>query len=340
MAEPVKLVLSGDFPDKKAEAIRQIRETAASRGYTVLLLPNAEVLLKEGGVPPDVDTHTQDYQSSLLQLQLQLERSFLQAARSAATDKLLLLCERGVLDSWSFLKEQDVSQLLQDMDLSLLELRDRYDAVFLNSSRSPLAAVWTGHPHLRSLSRGPQTLMQRLSVELTALLGDPTPVEIERKFLIEYPDAGWLERLSPCRSVSIVQVYLKAGPREEIRIRRRSANGASLCYKTRKQSLDGKKRLETEQRISEAEYQALLADADPKRHPIQKTRYYFFHQDQYFELDIYPFWTDRAILEIELSSEIDPVCLPPPCRLIREVTDDPNYKNTVLAKQDFSNPEP
>lgn len=333
MSEPVKLVLSGGSPDKKAEAIRQVRKTAASKGYTVLLLPHAETLLRAGGVPPAVAPHIQEEQYNLLQLQLQLEQSFLHAARSLAADKLLLLCPRGTLDSRVCLQEQEFFQLLRDMDLSLLELRDRYDAVFLlESSHTPLAAAWTGHPHLRSLG-SPQTNRQRLTSELNVLLDDPKPVEIERKFLIEYPNADWLEHLSPCQSVSIVQVYLKSRPTEELRIRRRSANGGALYYKTRKQSLTGMKRIETEHRISEAEYQALLADADPNRRPIQKTRYYFFHQDQYFELDVYPFWTDRAILEIELSDETAPVCLPQPCRLIKEVTDDPEYKNAALAKQ-------
>ena len=332
MAEPVKVVLSGGPPGKKAEAIHQLRAEANAKGYALLLLPGAEALLEKGGVLLTAGTSQRDLASIALRLQLELERSFLQAAQLMAADKVLLLYEHGALDIGARVPDREFTQVLREMDLSLLELRDRYDGVFLlDPSDTRRAAAWTGHPHVRMLDGGAGIDPQRLSAELTILLGDPRPVEIERKFLVE-PDPSWLEDLSPSRSVSITQVYLNAPPGEEIRIRRRSADGASLYYQTTKRSLTGMKRIEVERRISEAEYHALLADADPSRHPIQKTRTYFLYQNQYFELDTYPFWTDRAILEIELSSETESVRVPERCRVIREVTGDPNYKNAALSK--------
>ncbi len=82
----------------------------------------------------------------------------------------------------------------------------------------------------------------------------------------------------------------------------------------------------------EREYLTCLMDADPSRHPIRKTRYCFLYDNRYFELDVYPFWDDRAILELELSSEDEEVVLPKELELIREVTDDDAYKNASLAK--------
>ncbi len=337
MAEPFKLVLSGGSSNQKAEVMRKIRAAAAAKGYTVLLVPSAEKLLEQGGLTPKVYARKRDNQSNLLHLQLELERSFLRAAQDMTADKALLLCECGALDFGADLPEQEYLQLLQTMGLHRLELRDQYDAVFLlDSSDTPHIAAWTGHPHLRMLGGNFGIDMQLLSAELAVLLGGPKPVEIERKFLVEYPDPVWLEHLSPSRSVSITQVYLNAQPKEERRIRQRSADGASLYYKTIKQTLDGMKRTEIEHRISEKEYHALLNEADSSRCPIQKNRTYFFFQRQYFELDIYPFWTDRAILELELSSEHESVHLPEGLRLIREVTGDPHYKNAALAKGGFS----
>ena len=336
MTEPVKVVLSGGPPDKKAEVIHQLRMEANAKGYAVLLLPDADALLEKGGVLLTASTGQWDFTSIALRLQLELERSFLQAAQLMAADKVLLLYEHGALDSGAHMPDREFIQMLQVMDLSLLELRDQYDGVFLLDPSDTLrATVWTGHPHVRMLGGGAGIDPQRLSAELTVLLGDPKPVEIERKFLVEYPDPSWLKDLSPSRSVSITQIYLNAPPGEEIRIRQRSADGASLYYQTTKRNLTGKKRIEVERRISEAEYHTLLADADPSRHPIQKTRTYFLYQNQYFELDTYPFWRDRAILEIELSGETEPVRVPERCRVIREVTDDPNYKNAALAKLNF-----
>ena len=46
----------------------------------------------------------------------------------------------------------------------------------------------------------------------------------------------------------------------------------------------------------------------------------------------YPFWHDKAIVEIELSDENAQIEFPPQLKVICEVTDDPNYKNAHLAE--------
>ena len=47
---------------------------------------------------------------------------------------------------------------------------------------------------------------------------------------------------------------------------------------------------------------------------------------------MYPFWKDRAILEIELADENEKIDFPEGIRVIREVTDDERYKNASLAQ--------
>ena len=60
-----------------------------------------------------------------------------------------------------------------------------------------LIAAWTGHPHLRIIDNSTdfEAKMKRLIAEIAAFLGEPEPYEIERKFLIEYPDIQWLESI-------------------------------------------------------------------------------------------------------------------------------------------------
>jgi CYTH domain-containing protein len=55
------------------------------------------------------------------------------------------------------------------------------------------------------------------------------------------------------------------------------------------------------------------------------------HENQYFEIDVYPFWNDRAIMEIELSNADDNIVFPEYIDIIKEVTSDPSYKNAALA---------
>ena len=73
-------------------------------------------------------------------------------------------------------------------------------------------------------------------------------------------------------------------------------------------------------------------DADTKKHQIRKTRYCLVYKNQYFEIDIYPFWNDKAIVEIELNNENEQIDFPSKLKIIKEVTDDKKYKNSELAK--------
>ena len=84
--------------------------------------------------------------------------------------------------------------------------------------------------------------------------------------------------------------------------------------------------------ISISAESAILMDADTAKKQIRKTRYCLTYQNQYFEIDLYPFWKDKAIMEIELSDENAKIDFPDFIKVIKEVTDDDAYKNSSLAK--------
>ena len=116
--------------------------------------------------------------------------------------------------------------------------------------------AWTGHPHFRIIDNSTDfdEKMRRLMKEISNVLGEPEPLEIERKFLIEKPNIEFLESLSSCEKVDIVQTYLRSSnPNEEVRVRQRGINGSYTYTKTRKIKIDGLKRVELEERITENE---------------------------------------------------------------------------------------
>ena len=172
----------------------------------------------------------------------------------------------------------------------------------------------------------------RLVKEISLFLGEPEPYEIERKFLIEYPDIERLKDDPNCEEIDIIQTYLKSDNNEEVRIRQRGKNGSYIYFKTTKRTIDGCKRIETEKRLTEREYLQLLMDADTDCRPVRKTRYCLTYNNQYFEIDVYPFWNNKAILEIELNDESEKISFPDFIKIIKEVTDDEYYKNHSLAK--------
>ena len=154
--------------------------------------------------------------------------------------------------------------------------------------------------------------------------------EIERKFLIAMPEEDFL---AGCEISGIKQTYLLGEPDTTERVRRRRWADRCEYTHTVKRKISNIRRLEDETEIGEGEYLELLKRADPDRRTIEKLRCCYRIGGEEWEIDVFPFWEDRAIVEIELEDEGQEVLLPPGLRLIREVTDDPRYTNSALSRE-------
>ena len=356
-----KIVITGGPCGGKTTALTWIANNLPQRGYKVLFVPETATELIGGGLTPWGCGTNLDYQRCQMELQLTKERLFERGARTMDADKILLVCDRGAMDNKAYMTDEEFGQLCREMDTSEAALRDRYDAVFHlttaakgaigayttanNAARyetpevamnvdDRIIAAWTGHQHLRIIDNSTafEEKLERLLEEILAFLGEPKPLGIERTFLIAYPDVKWLERQENCRKVEISQTYLVSASGEEVCVRQRGMEGSFTYYETVKKPIDGSKWAELEKALTKKEYLKRLKDADPARHTIRKTRYHLLHGGQYFEIDLFPFWQDRALCEVELSHENAPVALPPELQVIREVTDDPAYQNAALAE--------
>ncbi len=157
------------------------------------------------------------------------------------------------------------------------------------------------------------------------------PLEIERKFLIEYPDIKLLEELSKGNFSDISQTYLVGEKGTSERVRARTRDGKTVYTHNTKIKLSAMKRIELEDEVSEEEYNKFLARADKKCRTIEKVRYCVEYGGFEFEIDIFPFWSDKAFMEVEMPSEDTKVDLPDFVKIIREVTDDNRYTNHAQA---------
>ena len=152
-------------------------------------------------------------------------------------------------------------------------------------------------------------------------------LEIERKFLVEYPDT---EVLDTRRCASILQTYLADGESgSQRRVRRITENGAVRYTYTEKFFRSASVREENERDISADEYTELIKQA--KGTPVDKTRYAFDYMGQMFELDCYSFSDSFAIMELELRRESQRILFPDNVKVLREVTSDHAYSNAALA---------
>ncbi len=356
-----KIAITGGPCAGKSTALSWINEEFTKKGYKVLFIPETATELITGGVAPWTCETDIDFQTAVLKLQLAKEEIFEEVAQHLYdAQKVLIVCDRGTLDGKAYIEKHNFDKILNNLHFTETQLKDNYDAVFHlvtaakgasefytlanNSARTEtieeaianddkIISAWTGHSHFRVIDNSTdfKKKMQRFVTEISKFLGEPTPYEIERKFLIEYPDIAKLEADKNCGKVEIIQTYLKSNDDKEIRVRQRGNNGSYSYTKTIKQTINGLKRLETEKRLTQAEYINLLMDADTTKHQIRKTRYCLVYNNQYFEIDIYPFWNDVAIMEIELNNESQTIEFPPQIKIIKEVTDDIEYKNSNLA---------
>ncbi len=162
--------------------------------------------------------------------------------------------------------------------------------------------------------------------------------EIERKLLIAYPDPALLTAQEGCRVKHIEQTYLTAPAGETARVRRVREGERVRYIHTVKRRVNDLRATEEERELDADGYAALLAQADPARRPVKKTRYCIPYGGHLLEIDLYDFWRDRATLEVELTDEQETFALPPYISVLRDVTADKRYKNVNLAKDPPTDP--
>ena len=356
-----KIVVTGGPCAGKTTAMSWIQDKFTSLGYCVLFVPETATELISGGVAPWTCGTNREYQMCQVKLQLFKEEIFLEAAKTMPREKILLVCDRGVLDNKAYMTGEDMDYIMASLGLNEDTLRDGYDGVFhlVSSAKGAeqfytfsnngaryetveqaaalddkFIEAWSGHRFHRVIGNDMSfdRKMRKLLSAICELLGEPQPLEIERKYLVEYPDLSFLESLPDCRKVEIIQTYLRSADGREIRIRQREMDGRFSYKRIEKKRMGLLSRVEVEKQLTQEEYLELLMEADTSLHQIRKTRYCLLYQGEYFEVDIYPFWDKQAILEIELNSEDQQVPLPEFLKVIREVTLDTAYYNYQMAK--------
>lgn len=364
-----KIVITGGPCAGKTTGMSWIQNSFERMGYTLLFMQEPATELKTAGITPARCTSPMAYQLFQMKLQLEKEQVFDRAARDIeqkmltfSEPKILIVCDRGFFDNRAYMTQEEFDEALRLLDVDEDEKLHSYDAVFHLETTAKNAAVyygsqtnairdespeeaaalddrviaaWEEHPCFRIIENlnGFEDKMRHLVAEIAAILGEPVPYEIRRRFLIDRPDISMLEKMPGCHRVEIEQVYLRSNPDEEIRLRRRRSESGEVYYLTRTRVSGGRRRLEAEGRLSEREYQQFLANADPDRNPIRKVRYCLTWEKQYYEIDLYPFWADRALLEVSLRYEKENVKIPEILRVQREVTGDADYEISSLARK-------
>lgn len=355
----VKICLTGGPCGGKSSSIVAIEEELTARGYKVLVIPETATELIVNGLNPG-ELETECFQRLVFEKQFNKERLYEKAAEFFS--KAVIICDRGFFDALAYMNHDMFVSLAKEYGMTESDLYAQYDGVIHlvtaadgtnhytlenNKARTETAeeaiiadrltrAAWCGHPHLRVIdnSTGFNEKIKRVLEEIMSLLGEPFPMEIERKFLIKKPDTSIFDKLEFCNSVEISQTYLTSSDKNtERRVRQRGTKEKGYnYYYTEKTAVDSCSRIEIEKKISQREFCEFLSEADPLRYTVRKRRYCFLYKNQYFELDIYPFCNEHAIIEVELKDKNTPVELPDFLEIIKEVTGIKEYSNASISE--------
>ena len=356
-----KIVLTGGPAAGKTTLISRIlHEFKQEDGWRVITIPETATELISGfGIRPFGDCMSMlAFQDFVVADQIHKEKLALQAAEVVREENILIIYDRALMDDKAYITDEEFAEVIARFDgRTEASVLAGYDAVIHlvtcakgaefaynlgNTARTEsleyaremddrTLRAWRGHPNLHIIDNSVnfEDKINRAIVEIYRLLGEPEPMVNKRKFLVDMPNIALLTEKYGALAIDMMQTYLCfTQPGVERRIRQQENGEDYLYFYTEKHVMPDGVQWVTEKPISEKQYIHYLMEGDDALHSVRKVKHRFIYGDCKFELDVYPFSEDRAVLFMYgENAEI-----PPEIRVLREVTGDPAYKNRQLAK--------
>ena len=358
----IKIVLTGGPAAGKTTLISRIlKEFKQEDGWRVITIPETATELISGfGIKPFGNCMSMlKFQDFVIADQIHKEKLALWAAEVVPEKDVLVIYDRALMDDKAYISDEEFAATLAGFDgRTEKTVLAGYDAVLHlvtcakgaefaydlgNEARTEsieyaremddrTLRAWSGHPNLRIIDNAInfEDKINRAIREIYRIVGQPEPMVRKRKYLISMPDMENLAERYAAVPIDMVQTYLcMTNPCIERRVRRQKHGGEYMYFYTEKHIRPDGTKWDTEKPITEKDYNRYLLEADPELQSVDKTKYRFVYDSCRFEIDVYPFSADKAVMF--RYSENDEAAIPPEIRAIREVTGDPDYKNKQLA---------
>lgn len=358
----IKIVLTGGPAAGKTTLISRIlKEFKQEDGWRVITIPETATELISGfGIKPFGNCMSMlKFQDFVIADQIHKEKLALWAAEVVPEKDVLVIYDRALMDDKAYISDEEFAATLAGFDgRTEKTVLAGYDAVLHlvtcakgaefaydlgNEARTEsieyaremddrTLRAWSGHPNLRIIDNAInfEDKINRAIREIYRIVGQPEPMVRKRKYLISMPDMETLAERYAVVPIDMVQTYLcMTNPCIERRVRRQKHGGEYMYFYTEKHIRPDGTKWDTEKPITEKDYNRYLLEADPELQSVDKTKYRFVYDSCRFEIDVYPFSADKAVMF--RYSENDEAAIPPEIRVIREVTGDPDYKNKQLA---------
>lgn len=345
-----KIVITGGLLSGKSFCCHEVMKHFEKVGYKVVIIPSMESILEEHGFV-DCSNYEQ-----LLKSRLEFEKTFNNLIQTIDESKILVLYDGASLDIKGLCTKREFSSICSTLLVSPEEIRNSYDAVFhlksiakwdtslfdkLNKDKridSSLAITlddkiidaWIAHANYRMIDCciSIEDKAKKLIHEISKFLNEDERFYIEKKYLIHIPDISYLDRLGGCSRVKMTLTYLNGSSEQcDIKLLLRDEDGKKFYQKIIKGN--NKKSTIT---LTAEEYIDELDNKMNERNPIIKYRYSFIYHSVYYKIDVFED-KDFSILEVDLLNDHEKVTFPSFIEVLKDVSDNPNYKNYNLSRK-------
>lgn len=356
-----RIVFTGGPGSGKTTVIEKVKQVYSSQGYKVIVLDETATYLINMGIKPFGENAIDmvDFQELVLKLQLAKEDVIDRASQMFSEQNILIVYDRGAIDNSAYVNEEEFKEVMARLNRenSFAALMNKYDLVINlvgrkdfyttenNKARSEDAdralqlgevtlRSWMGHKRLKIVL--PKDEMDEKINEVLNIINSllhMKQVKRQEKYAVslEKTDLDMIIRRG--RAMRISQTYLKSESTVEKRLRKVEFNDSvSYLLSVYKVLPDGTKLCVSERNLSVKEYDAFMEYKDDDYETIQKTRYYFDYQGQYFSLDVFDNQSDIGILEINVD-ENEVIVVPDFVSILDKVTDDLHFYNKNIARR-------
>lgn len=344
-----KIVITGGILSGKSTCCHEVKAHFEKTSYKVVIVPSMESILKEHGFG-DFNNYEE-----LLKSRLEFEKIFNNLVQTMNATKILVLYDGASLDIRSLCTKREFTTICNTLSISLEEVRNSYDAVFHLKSIAKwdntlfdkindndkvdcslaiahddkIIDTWIAHANYRMIDCciSIKNKAKNLIHEISKFLNEDERFYIEKKYLINIPDISYLDKLGGCSKVKMTLTYLNSSSEQcDVKLLLRDEDGKKFYQKI----IKGNNQKSTIS-LSAEEYIDELDNKMLDRNPIIKYRYSFIYHSVYYKIDIFED-KDFSILEVDLLNSHETVHFPSFIEVLKDVSDDPNYKNYNLSK--------
>lgn len=362
MKKIIKIVFTGGPCSGKTTFMSRAEEIFGERGYRVIVDHESATDLISGGISP-ATLGMYQFQKYCIALQLKKEELCIAAAKEIDGDKVLILIDRGILDDKGYVTPAEFSQILKDFNIEEDKLNDRYDLVvhLVTSAKGAVEAYtlsnnearyetvedaikiddtilasWADHPNRIIIGNETdfELKMRRAIQGVFSYLGDEKPIQVFKKYLVEINEdiINKVKAEKGYSNAKILQYYLKSTNGNEKRIRKRVKDGSEVYYYSESRAITADSRSKSDRILSQRQFSDYMSEVDKELNPIDKERHSFFLNGLFYKLDVFSFDKTKGLLSVQVANKEDTINIPGYFKIIKDVSDDINYKNYYLAK--------